>query len=118
MTDDKRAAPALESRTAQARPARSGVFYVTALDRRLSRQHTRGLETEATPKRREAPVWWPDVTLCHIADGGADAYYCGAPASNVGECGEYYGEAICPNCGNPTCPRCAQLDALLDALDA
>jgi hypothetical protein len=56
------------------------------------------------------------MELCHIGPATSDLSYCGAPWGSPGECGWYRGEAICPSCGNPTCPRCAQLSALEDAI--
>lgn len=71
------------------------------------------------------PSWFADMEFCHISpeeELDHDAAYCGH-IDHIGlggegtTCGEYLGEAICPWCGNPTCPRCAQLSALVHALD-
>lgn len=67
------------------------------------------------------PSWFADMDFCHVfaPDDPMERLYCGA--ANMGETpaceGEYDGEAICSSCGLPTCPRCAQLSALEDALD-
>jgi hypothetical protein len=41
------------------------------------------------------------TALCGFSDGPGQI-----------TCKVYDGEAICPTCGNPTCPRCAQLEAI------
>ena len=49
----------------------------------------------------------PDDQLCHIVDD-IDRTYCGAPVPREIH-GTFRGEAVCPVCGSPTCPRCIQL---------
>lgn len=57
----------------------------------------------------------PDDELCHIVDSN-DRSYCGYVIYEPPH-GEFGGEAVCPVCGRPTCPRCAQLYSLDDALE-
>lgn len=67
------------------------------------------------------PSWLADMEFCHVATGGADSVFCGAEPSDGEwlkcEGAGYAGEAICPNCGCPTCPRCAQLAEIAWSLD-
>lgn len=60
------------------------------------------------------PKWMEEIDFCHIDDGSGKRTYCDAWDVGVDEwCdGEYDGEAVCPSCGSPTCPRCAQLEAI------
>ncbi len=74
------------------------------------------LENESTIEASPAPDWFKDMEFCHIGSDDTMACLCGYKAS--GECGGIYeGEAICPVCNCPTCPRCAQLCALEENLD-
>lgn len=66
----------------------------------------------------------PDVTVpekdsfCHIDDGSDIRFFCGK--LNEGGrylCKPYMGEAICPSCGNPTCPACAVMADLDERLE-
>lgn len=52
--------------------------------------------------------------LCHVcAADGTEIAFCGYDTSHIeGWCADYDGEAICPSCGCPTCPRCAQLSVM------
>jgi hypothetical protein len=65
---------------------------------------------------RTTPSWLPDVQFCHIDDGSLERAYCGDTSAPGCTCPTYRGEAICPDCGAPTCPRCAQLCALEESL--
>jgi hypothetical protein len=64
------------------------------------------------------PSWWKDVTLCHINEGDSGKAFCGALLGKISCPTEYDGSALCADCGNPTCPRCAQLEALDYELEA
>lgn len=57
------------------------------------------------------------MKLCHVCPFDSETPYCGAGGGTVGACDDYDGEAICPTCGRPTCPRCAQLCDLDDRLE-
>lgn len=64
------------------------------------------------------PGWIANMEFCHIENDSGNARLCGpSPDSERTTCKMYEGEAICPTCGLPTCPRCAQLDALEDAVN-
>ena len=70
------------------------------------------------PVATPIPPWLSEVTFCHILLDDDSGYYCGAPGwENGPTCEDYDGEAICPSCGNPTCPCCAQLSDLEERLD-
>jgi hypothetical protein len=59
----------------------------------------------------------PDNKLCHIVlYGGTGKCYCGYNSTEEEHGPEYGGEAICPSCGRPTCPRCAQMAQLEEVL--
>lgn len=76
-----------------------------------------GLHVEELVVR--VPDWLADMEFCHVGDEGEPAL-CGHDdgIGNSNTCGdEYEGEAICPTCGRPTCPRCAQLSDLEGRLD-
>lgn len=66
----------------------------------------------------QVPAWLADMSFCHIDDGSGVGSLCGEDGGPPTCEGYYDGEAICPSCGCPTCPRCAQLSALEDALGA
>lgn len=70
-----------------------------------------------TPK--EIPAWLADMDFCCIYISDTDERnLCGSPITGKGShATEYDGEAICSECGKPTCPRCAQLSALEDAFE-
>jgi hypothetical protein len=73
--------------------------------------------TETTHETKPVPSWIHDMEFCHIACDDEGIYtYCGDGDGDPVTCspGYYAGEAICPNCGHPTCPRCAQLADLDD----
>lgn len=66
----------------------------------------------------QATVTFRADELCHVTPRGEEIAYCGYDTSHLeGWCADYGGEAICPSCGYPTCPRCAQLSALADSLE-
>lgn len=74
-------------------------------------------ELQETPNA--IPEWIGDMEFCHVTPWDSDEVYCGDErvSQNDTWCpGEYNGEAICDACGRPTCPRCAQLSALDDAI--
>lgn len=61
-----------------------------------------------------------DDGLCHIVPHDAPPSapaYCGYTTNDIHP-GEYDGAAICPQCGLPTCPKCAMLCDLEDRLEA
>lgn len=59
------------------------------------------------------PEWLKNMEFCHIDDGTETRSICGHDTTIPITCNTIYdGEAICPDCGLPTCPRCAQLEAL------
>lgn len=61
------------------------------------------------------PGWLAEMEFCHIDDGSGVSAFCGELIDGEPTCeSEYDGEAICPDCGCPTCPRCAQLSDLED----
>lgn len=65
---------------------------------------------ETVPKT--IPSWLADMEFCHVTPPDSEKPYCGWTVI-TGVCpGGYKGEAICTSCGYPTCPRCAQLEAL------
>lgn len=69
--------------------------------------------SEATETTIEtAPAWLADMEFCHISPDDGEAAYCGHAMGEQWTCGWYDGEAVCPGCGQPTCPRCAQLEAI------
>lgn len=73
------------------------------------------------PETTQVPPWIDGMKFCHIGATNpqpGDRPLCGAPYVTAdGSCGDYEGEAICPTCGNPTCPRCAQLEAFEQELE-
>ncbi len=71
--------------------------------------------TESGP--RTVPDWLADMEFCHIDDGSELRSFCGDSVGEPTCVGVYHGEAICDACGSPTCPRCAQLCALEDAIE-
>ena len=78
------------------------------------------MSEHAVSVERQIPAWLADMEFCHIDDGSGEHAYCLDPSAD-GEitCDSFYeGAAICPTCGRPTCPRCAQLSALEDEMDA
>lgn len=68
---------------------------------------------------KEVPAWWHDMDFCHVSNWGSDETLCGdGRGAMIPSCpGEYAGEAVCDSCGNPTCPRCAQLAEMEWKLD-
>lgn len=65
------------------------------------------------------PEWLADMEFCHIDDGSERRSMCGLEDDGTSMCPVFYtGLALCEHCGNPTCPRCAQLMALEDSLEA
>lgn len=74
--------------------------------------------TIISPAETSVPAWIHGMTFCHIGPEGDERCLCGHVSSDE-FCPSYYnGEAICPSCGNPTCPRCAQLDDLESRAEA
>lgn len=69
------------------------------------------MEKETT-ELTETPTWIHDMKFCHISCDDGLTWYCGTLGQDGITCTNYEGEAICPICGNPTCPRCAQLEAI------
>lgn len=68
---------------------------------------------------RPIPAWLADMEFCHVDDGSGARAMCGANDDTWEECSaDYDGEALCPACGWPTCPRCAQLCGLEELLEA
>lgn len=57
-----------------------------------------------------------DLEFCHVLLDDESAHMCGRPYFGEPLCPDFDGEAICPGCGLPTCPRCAVLDDLEDRL--
>lgn len=74
---------------------------------------------EVKEQTTEVPSWFEDMEFCHITEPNSGNTFCGAGGENGFDwCeGEYTGEAICTSCGCPTCPRCAQIAALEEAVD-
>lgn len=76
-------------------------------------------EMEEVLEEGEIPPWIKDIEFCHISDEGGNLF-CGSQNDDGGPTcyPEYDGEALCPGCGNPTCPRCAQIAALEETLES
>jgi hypothetical protein len=78
------------------------------------------MEIEVKDKITEVLEWFREMKFCHIHIGDHDnngTAYCGVSGLRNFSCRDYDGEAICPDCGNPTCPRCAQLSELEDRME-
>jgi hypothetical protein len=60
------------------------------------------------------PIWLVGMEFCHVMPEKGNIAFCGeACGPETPPCPiPYDGEALCPSCGCPTCPRCAQLEAL------
>lgn len=73
-----------------------------------------GAGSQQLEETTQIPEWIKDMEFCHIRTIDQTAWLCGPPTTGDKgpTCIDYDGEAICPTCGNPTCPRCAQLEAL------
>lgn len=67
-------------------------------------------------REQETTLLMDAIELCHIDDGSDVRALCGFVDGWAPPCPEYDGEAICPRCGRPTCPRCAQRAALAEQL--
>jgi hypothetical protein len=70
---------------------------------------------------QQPPQWMSEIELCHIVANDEPQTFCGLDCGDgngggLTPCGYYEGQAICPGCGRPTCPRCAQLASLADRL--
>lgn len=67
------------------------------------------------------PDWIRGMEFCHIGTDDETGWLCGGYGTGstplLLTCSEYNDEAICPDCGKPTCPRCAQLEALQTNLE-
>jgi hypothetical protein len=78
------------------------------------------MSIEQTPRVAPSKPSLDDMEFCHICvDETLVEVYCGDEgAKGTAPCqGAYEGEAICPSCGHPTCPRCAVLSDLEDRLE-
>lgn len=75
------------------------------------------IDVTELPELTKIPEWIVGMEFCHIDDGSGEHCYCGAGGTGPSTCEAFDGEAICPQCGLPTCPRCAQLSALEELLD-
>lgn len=53
-----------------------------------------------------------DWEFCHLCLQDSLETYCGRGTEGKTHGGFYLGEAICSDCGYPTCPRCAVLAAI------
>jgi len=74
--------------------------------------------SETVVKVREIPSWLAEMEFCHLSsDECVTVALCGHVCRSTLPHGEYEGETLCVDCGRPTCPRCAQLAAIEDALD-
>lgn len=73
------------------------------------------IQVTELPELTEIPEWIIGMTLCHISYDNRVSL-CGTIREGMFDCGYYDNEPICPTCGNPTCPRCAQLCDIMDNL--
>lgn len=84
-------------------------------------EHVRRFEEMFGVRGQLVPRWLADMEFCHILVDDDSVHFCGRPVEEGDlppPCGyDYDGEAICPSCGLPTCPRCAQLSALEDQIE-
>lgn len=75
-----------------------------------------GVELDTDVEVREEQTRGPGANYCHIRCGDGPTAYCGHSLTGHDTCGLYQGEAICPNCGLPTCQPCAVQSSLHERL--
>lgn len=83
-----------------------------------------GVSTQQQPVVAPSVPSIEDMVFCHLVPPWDETTgmraLCGATPGDFQESvtcdGTYAGEAICPGCGHPTCPRCAVLSDIEERL--